>query len=200
MYGLLRSHNVLLCDYNNTEREIAMTHPLEDFRQRLLDDPNIAEKLKLADKYLLGMSKMGDRFILPREHVEVLPVLEYYGNDNEGWCRYVRSIRDMLPKGARLNDVQEVFRTIEIRRVQNSRRERLDAAIKKAIELRKIKDDPAEKRAYADHCTKEWIRQRTAMLLEIRGSNGRVNEDERAVALEKFWSAIDQGITEGEIP
>jgi hypothetical protein len=180
-----------------------MTHPLATLRESLIDDQSVAEKLKLADQYLLTMTKLGTKFVLPREHIELLPVLEYYGGgDVAGWCKYVRSIRDSLPQGNRMADVQEVFRTIEIRRVQGDRRIRLNLAVNKAVELGVIEDTAEAKRQYANKCTQEWSKRRADMLSNIRRtmSNKRVNEDERADVLEEFWKAIEAGIKEGDIP
>jgi hypothetical protein len=176
------------------------THPLVALREKLLDDPDIAAKLKLGDQYLQTMVKMGSSFVLPHDHAELLPILEYYQDDLVGWCNYVKGIRNRMAPSDRMSDVHDVFRTIEVRRVQAERRSRLDAAIKKALQLKRIEDTSEAKKHYANRCTQEWIKQRTAMLSGMRGRNGRVNEDERAVALDAFWAAIDEGITLGEIP
>lgn len=178
-------------------------HPLAELREHLLNAKDPGKLLLMADNYLQSMQKMGNSFVLPHEHTILAPILEYYAGDLRGWVKYVKGIRDRLVRGTEAWDsVYVLYRTLEIRAVQRERRERLSAAVDKAVALGLIEDDVEIKRRYANRCTNEWARMRTARLDSLRAgtSRKRISEDERNEILKEFWDEIDQLIAAGEVP
>lgn len=178
-------------------------HPLAELREHILASPEPATVLRIADDYLNTLARMGDTFVLPAEHKQVRPVLEYYMGDLGGWVKYVKGIRDRIgPKDPRWTAVHDFYRVLEVRRVQRGRRDRINAVVSKGIELGYINDDPFEKLKYANKCTQVWAKWRADILDEARrkSPNNRVSEDHRTTLLEDFWDTVDQQIEKGEIP
>lgn len=176
---------------------------LKEFRATVLRLDRPEEVLRLADKYLAQMQDLGDSFVLPREHILVKPVLEYYAGDLEGWVKFLDSIRQRLPKEGRKfhAGVQELFRTVEVRYVQTQRRARLDAAVQKAVKLRLVPDTYDDKIRYARRCTQEWTKRRMDLLKNsAKGKGSRITVEERETLLDDFWLEIDAEIDRGEVP
>jgi hypothetical protein len=175
---------------------------LKEFRATVLRLDRPEDVLKLADSYLTRMQEMGDKFILPREHVLVKPALEYYAGDLAGWVKFVKSVRDRLPKDGRTfhQGIQELYRTLEIRLTQQERRERLDAAVAVAVKKRLIDDDYDSKMRYARRCTQVWKIRRDNLLKAHIPKKGRISLEERDELLTKFWEDIMAEIRNGEVP
>lgn len=178
-------------------------HPLYTLREKLLDHSNPAELLRIADNYLQSMGKMGEAFVLPAEHRLILPALEFYAGDLDGWVKYVKGIRDRLdPSDSRWRDVYELYRNMEIRRVQRIRRDRLVAVVTEAVKQRLIENTVPARQRYANRCTQHWAKARAAVLDAVRSKtkSGKVSEAERSEVLAEFWAAVDDDIKKGELP
>ena len=176
---------------------------LREFRATVLRLDKPEEVLRLADKYLAQMEEMGDSFVLPREHVLVKPVLEYYAGDQSGWLKFLDSIRQRLPKNRRKfhEGVQELFRTVEVRVVQAERRARIDAAVTMAVRKKLIPADYDSKMQYGRKCTQTWQLRRTDTLAKAAKAQGRkLTVEERELILSEFWREIDAEIVRGELP
>ena len=177
---------------------------LREFRETVLRLDHPETLLILADKYLTDMEAKGDSFILPKEHVAVKPVLEFYAGDLEGWVKFVAGIRDRLPVSGRKfhPEVHMLYRTLEIRLTQQQRRERLSRAVEVAVKKRLIPNDYEEKMRYARRCTKEWQLRKTRLLDALRAGSkqNRVSVAERDSVLRDFWLNIDAEIENGELP
>lgn len=177
---------------------------LREFRDTLLRLDHPEQVLELADKYLSMFEEMGSNFVLPREHILVKPALDYYVGDLAGWVKFVKGVRDRLPMDGRQyhSGVQEFFRKLEVRLTQQERRERLDAALTKAISKRIIPDDYDSKVRYARRCTQSWKLRRDNMLKSASASTktGRLSVAERETLLAEFWSNVDAEIANGELP
>lgn len=179
-----------------------MAHPLAELKSELLgmDDPS--QLLRIADSYLSSMGKLGSAFILPNEHRIIRPILEYFPGDLEAWLKYVRQLYRVMPVGAGRSGVYDLMRTLEIRNTQRERRIRITAATNMAIKLGLIEDLPEERLRYSRRCVQVWTKERQAMLNGMRRNTktGRLNEDERSLALDNFWAQIDEGIAVGKVP
>jgi hypothetical protein len=177
---------------------------LKEFRDTLLRIDRPEDVLRLADTYLHQMETMGDTFILPKEHAMVKPVLEQYAGDLSGWVKFVKNVRDRLPVTGRQfhEGVQELYRTLVVRKTQIERRARLDAAVSVAVQKKLITNDYVTKQNYANRCTQVWKLRRDKML-EIAAKQcrtGRLSVDERETMLEEFWSNVTEEIENGEVP
>lgn len=176
---------------------------LHTFREDLLTHKHPEKVLALADKYLAQLEALKDDFILPSEHRSILPVLEYYAGDLEGWSKFVMSVRDrFLRKTVQYSNVQQLYRTILVRMIQQQRRERLNLAVEQAVKRGVIPDVYDDKIRYSRRCTQAWKLQRDAVLDAARSStkSGRVSAEEREVLLSEFWANVHDDIMKGNLP
>lgn len=175
---------------------------LKEFRSTLLRLDRPEDVLRLADKYLTQQQEMGDNFVLPREHVMVKPVLDYYAGDLAGWVKFVKGVRDRLPVDGRTYHagVHDLYRLLNIRLVQQQRRERLDAAVAVAVKKKFVRDSYEDKQRYARRCTQTWKLRRDNMLKAHVPDRGRISVAEREELLEDFWKQIEAEIANGEVP
>ena len=177
---------------------------LKEFRDTLLRLDRPGEVLRLADTYLRQFEDMGDKFVLPKQYELIKPVLETYYHDLAGWVKFVRGVRDRLPVSGRKYhpEVQELYRTLEIRLMQQTRRERLDKAVAMAVRRKMIESTYDEKMRYARRCTQAWKVRRDNMLTVAskQTSKGRLSVEEREELLAEFWAGIDAEIDNGELP
>lgn len=177
---------------------------LRELRDTLLRIDHPEKLLLLADKYLTQVEELGDDFILPKDHVIIKPILEYYSGDLPGWLKFVKGVRDRLPMAGRKfhEGVNDLYRTLEVRLTQQERRERLDRAVATAVAKKLISNDTTEKIRYARRCTQSW-KMRRENLLKVTASqtgNNRLSVAERETLLHEFWQQIDEEIYNGELP
>lgn len=180
-----------------------MTHPLRTLMQTLINADDSADTLTLADNYLGRMEAMGDDFVLPRDHLLVKPILDYYHNDLTGFTRYVKRVRDgMMPKSESKKNVHEVYRRLLIRLTQQERRVRLDFAANIAIQKALIPDDYHARLRYNERCTAVWGKRKENLLRTVRSETPgkRISTDHREQLLASFWKTIRQELDNGEVP
>ena len=177
---------------------------LKEFRGTLLRLDHPESVLTIADKYLSQMEEMGAHFVLPKEHQVVKPALEFYAGDLAGWVRFVKSVRDRLPKAGRgfHVEVNELYRKLSTRLKQQERRERLTRAVDTALRKQLIDDDYETKMRYARRCTKSWELRKENLLANgaKTAKGGRLSVEDRRVMLDEFWRNVDAEIQNGELP
>ena len=177
---------------------------LKELRDTLLRVDHPEKILSLADTYMKHMQEAGTEFRLPKEHIVVKVLLEYYAEDLGGWVKFVRGVRDRLPMVGRSYHpgVNKVYRTLETRYVQVVRRKRIDAAVAQAVKKRLIEDDYASKVAYSNKCVQAWKLRRDNMLKMAANQtkSGRLSVEEREGMLEEFWLHVDEETRNGELP
>lgn len=176
---------------------------LQQVTGRLLDDRKIAEKLNVADIYIQQYLKLGDHFILPREHAFLKPVIETYARDLPKFVDYVKALRDTVaPGGEEFNGLRELHRRLTVRATQRRMREITDAAVAMAVQKRMISDEYVEKQRYAKRCTQVWAQRRAALRNSLRSNtkSGRVSLEEQEVALAEFWATVRDEVDRGEVP
>ena len=103
----------------------------------------------------------------------------------------------IITAGQKANAYLEICPDSRVRR-----RERVNSAVDKALRLGLLEDAPEVKHRYARRCDAQWKLRRLGMLdtLRRRTTGGRVNETERAEALEAFWNEVDNEIARGDMP
>lgn len=177
---------------------------LKEFRATVLRLDKPEEVLRLADRYLMQMEEMGADFLLPRNHIIVRPILEYYAGDLKGWVKFVKGVRDRLPvEGRKFHEgVHEFYRTLLVRLTQIERRERLDAAVAMALRKRMIEDTYDEKMRYSRRCTQVWKLRKDNLLKQHAASTkkGVLSLEEREELLAEFWTQVGDEIANGELP
>jgi hypothetical protein len=145
---------------------------------------------------------MGDAFALPARYADMKPFIDVFVGDAKLWRDFVVSVRNALiyKAPARL-EVQELFRTIDIRITQRERRERLARAVAAALDKHLIVDDYKVKTEYANLLTRDWLRRKETLLRSHReGGKQRLTVDYRRTLLDEFWAKIDAEIEKGELP
>lgn len=172
-----------------------------DLTQHLLNDPSIADKLRLVDDYITHRMRAGRRFILPNEHGELEPLIEEYGANFAKFVNYVRSLRDtVMPRSEVYISLHELYRTLEVRLVQQQRRDRA----RRALEIYERKNPRAsydDKMRWLRKLEQSWGRRRMAKMEEYRRktATGRLSTEEREGILKEFWQDIDREIAVGKI-
>jgi hypothetical protein len=177
--------------------------PLSAVTATLLRNPDkVEEWLTIADKHMTSYEDNPEVFLLPKAHEFLKPLIEAYSNNLEGFTQYVLEIRDSFDRRSlQFVKVQAIYRRLNGRYVQQSRRERMARAIIKAEAL--YGEIPYTKRmqwmAEQEHI---WAQRRLAFLEQQRKrlKQDRLSTDLRTEMLLEFWDIIDTEIYEGNLP
>lgn len=169
----------------------------------LLRSPDkLHEWLSIADKHMQTYAEDPKKFLLPRAHVFLLPLIEHYALNLEGFTQYLLGLRDSFDRNSRTyKDVQKVYRRIGGRYIQQQRRERMDRAVAKAEEL--YGEIPFMPRmqwmADLEH---HWAKRRLSFLdaNRKRYEKDRLPAEDRIELLAEFWEQIDSEIYRGDVP
>lgn len=177
---------------------------LRELRSYVLKEPERgARVLALADKYLQMYDKLGDDFRLPRDDIKVKPVIEYFAGDPAGYAAWLRRLRDDLPaRSVAADEINTLYRRVEVRALQRERRSRENRGLAKALAAGLVAGDYESKQRYLRKLVLEWSLRRHATLKEHRRrvSGKHLSLDEQAEILQKFWQEIDDEIARGELP
>lgn len=177
--------------------------PLSAVTATLLRNPDkVEEWLTIVDKHMTSYEDNPDVFLLPKAHEFLKPLIEAYSNHLEGFVQYVLELRDNFDRRSlQFVQVQAIYRRLNGRYVQQSRRERMAKAIIKAEAL--YGEIPYTKRmqwmAEQEHI---WAQRRLAFLEQQRKrlKLDRLSTDLRTEMLLEFWDIIDTEIYEGNLP
>lgn len=177
--------------------------PLSAVTETLLRNPDkVEEWLTIVDKHMTSYEDNPDVFLLPKAHEFLKPLIEAYSNHLEGFVQYVLELRDNFDRRSlQFVQVQAIYRRLNGRYVQQSRRERMARAIIKAEAL--YGEIPYTKRmqwmAEQEHI---WAQRRLAFLEQQRKrlKLDRLSTDLRTEMLLEFWDIIDTEIYEGNLP
>lgn len=175
---------------------------IRELTQKLIDDPRAADKLKLADGYIVSKHKLGRQFVLPREHAEIQPLLDKYAQDLPGFVEYVKGIRDtVVPRGNTYVSLHELYRTLKVRQTQQERRDRAHRAIT-WFEKKHPKATTEQKSRWLRKLEQQWGRERMQAMSDARRKTRRprLTTAEREEVLAEFWVAVDKEIAAGDLP
>ena len=175
---------------------------LPELTDHLIKDPRAAEKLRLADSYMLQVERMGRQFILPSEHTVLEPIIDKYAKNFPRFVAYVRELRDTVqPRSESYIALHELYRMLEVRLVQQQRRERARKALT-WLEKQSPKATAEQKQRWIRKLEQQWGKRRMAAMEEARRrtASGRLSTAERESVLEEFWTDIDQEVADGELP
>lgn len=176
---------------------------LSEFTETLLRNPDrLSNWLSIADKHMQTLAQNPDLFTLPKAHEFMRPLIESFHKDTEGFTFYLIELRDKFDRNSsQFVEVQKVYRRINGRHVQASRRERIRRAVAKAEEI--WGEIPYTVRmqwmARLEH---EWAQRRLVFLDQARRrlKTERMSTEQRTEVLLEFWDMIDTEIYEGNIP
>ena len=192
--------------YAHTEKGLDVPNnltPLGATTERLLRNPDkINDLLIIVDKHMQSYANDKNLFVLPKQHEFLQPIIEAYSHDTGGFCEYLLNIRDNFDRKSRqFVDVQAIYRRINGRHVQHTRRERMAKAVKRADELFGPIAYTKRMQWMAD-LEHEWARRRLAFLEAQRKrlKQERLSTELRTEMLLEFWEIIDTEIFEGVLP
>ena len=96
----------------------------------LYKQSNIAIALMLMDDYMQRVNKLGKQFKLPRGDAWMLPILERFAYDLQGYVKFVRAVcDDWADNRAQRAELVKFYRTLVVRAIQQMRRDRLGQAL-----------------------------------------------------------------------
>jgi len=177
--------------------------PLSAVTATLLRNPDkVKEWLTIVDKHMTSYADNPEVFLLPKAHEFLKPLIEAYAHNLEGFTQYLLELRDNFDRRSlQFVEVQAIYRRLNGRFVQQSRRDRMARAIIKAdtlfgaIAYTKRMQWMAE----LEHV---WARRRLAFLEQQRKrlKQDRLSTELRTEMLLEFWDIIDTEIYEGNIP
>ncbi len=177
---------------------------LRSVRDTLLSISNPGQVLRFVDNEMDKVRAQGDMYELSSTYAWLKPLLEFYTEDLEGWVKFIKNVRDKLPrKSAEYADVRDFHKVVNVRNIQRRTRAMIDVATQLAIRTKKLKaDDYHAKLIYAKRCVQAWGKRRDQMLQAIRDASptGRVSVDHREELLAEFWDRIAREVNEGVIP
>lgn len=169
----------------------------------LLRNPDkVGEWVTVADRYMQTYVEDPEAFLLPKAHEFMKPLIEAYALNLEGFTHYLVGLRDCFDKrSTQFNKIQAIYRRINGRHVQQTRRERIGRAVDKAEEL--YGELPYTQRIqWMAHLEHEWAQRRMAFLEQQRQKlkTERLSVEIRTELLAEFWNDIDTEIYEGKLP
>ena len=177
--------------------------PLSAVTATLLRNPDkVKEWLTIVDKHMTSYADNPEVFLLPKAHEFLKPLVEAYAHNLEGFTQYLLELRDNFDRRSlQFVEVQAIYRRLNGRFVQQSRRDRMARAIIKADTL--FGEIAYTKRmqwmAELEHV---WAQRRLAFLEQQRKrlKQDRLSTELRTEMLLEFWDIIDTEIYEGNIP
>lgn len=172
-------------------------------RERLLKDPDkICERLNVVDKHMQSYDQQHQTVALPVGFEFLQPLATAYARDLGGFLAFILDLRDSFDRRSRhFVDIQKLYRRVNGRYVQQSRRERMARATEKAEAL--FGPVPYPKRIqWMTDMEHEWARRRLEFLKVVRKRSGEqhLSTEDRAEALLEFWDIIDTEIYDGRLP
>jgi len=185
------------------ELENGSASPLKECTNTLLRNPDkVKEWLSLADNYMQTFVQNKTMFLLPKAHEFLKPLIDAYAHDPDGFVQFLIELRNCYDRGStQFVEVQAIYRRVNGRYVQQSRRERIGRAVAKAEEL--YGEIPFTHRmqwmADLEH---DWAQRRLAFLEQQRERLKlvRLSTELRTEYLLEFWDIVDTEIYEGKIP
>ena len=168
---------------------------------QLMNDPEAAVKLRLVDSYIAHRERAGRKFVLPPTHSELAPLIEQYSSNFPRFVQYVKDLRDTVePRSEAYISLHELYRTLEVRLVQQQRRDRARRALD-VYEKRNPKASYEEKVRWMRRVEQAWGRRRMAELEahRRRTATGRISTEEREEILKGFWEQVDDEIKRGDV-
>jgi len=163
-----------------------------------------AGELRQADRYMALYNRAPSKFILPRKHAHLKPLIASYVNAPVQFLHLARYIRDQIREiqGDSLlyRQMQEFQRLLKIRLAQNERRARAGRLNAWMAEHRK--DLTARQRqAWIRQIEDHWLGRRRAIEADARRhAGGTLPEEVLADLREAHWEQIEQQITAGQFP
>lgn len=170
----------------------------------LMRAPDIAHWMRLADSYMQAYNRVPDRFILPKEHAVLQPVIEAYALDQDAFVQYLLALRNSS-EGPAYDELHDLYRTVSMRVMQTGRRARLRNATVMLVPI--IEETIGRQLRYEDEMAvsrfieQSWGAMRLTTLASARNQRAdkRLPTEERAAVLTEFWNEIDAALARGQV-
>ena len=176
---------------------------LSECTNTFLRNPDrVQDWLKLVDNYMQTYAQNADVFLLPKAHEFMKPLIEAYAANLEGFTHYLIGLRDSYDRGSeQFQQIQTIYRRVNGRYVQQSRRDRIKRAVDKAEQMYG-EANYRDRLAWMADLEHEWAQRRLAFLEQQRTrlKLERLSTELRTELLLEFWDIIDTEIYEGNIP
>lgn len=171
----------------------------------LLQSNDPSDDLLMVETLMDNVRQRGTEYEISRTYLHLVPFVEAYTYNMVGWLKFVRSVRDDIASiygrgSAKYMGMQKFFRTLEVRYVQQMRRERLRQAVA-WLEVEHPGLTTEQKKLWCKRLEQLWMKQRRAWLAAHRKQHGkRLNLDEQREVLDAFWADVDDNIKQGNLP
>lgn len=178
---------------------------LVELTHKIIDHDDPASLLEHADDYCFTYRRMGaDKFILPADHAELLPIIEAYAHRPHAFLRYTQMVRDEVHaayKGmSKAEEMQEFYRNLVVRVAQASLRDRRRRALA-WLEKNYPHATTSERAAWVARLEKQWTQLRRSILAaERKQAGGRLPMSRVSEITEGFWTMVDEDIDAGNLP
>ena len=163
---------------------------------------DIATWLRMADAYISQRNKMGDKFVLPRDHEILAPIISSFATDMGAFGDYIRALRDAT-EGAANAEMHELYRVVSVRALQVVRRTRLRKAVKALTQTNALGEVNYEGELRIGRLLEQsWGEMRMAAMADERSATTarKLNAEDRRILLDAFWKDIDTQIEAGSVP
>lgn len=169
---------------------------------KLVADETRVNLITEIDFQLKSYKESPDLYILPNACKWMTPALEAFGEDPEGWLRFIRRVRREFPKRSESSKaLAEVYRRVDSRVDAQIRRARLARAVAAYIDSRGHFADAREEKEYAKDLQLLWTLTRKNRLISLRRVRGDTLPYEvQSDLFEAFWGEIDQAIEQKQLP
>lgn len=179
---------------------------LYDAAYRILRSPNPKEELVLVDSYMTSFNKNPKRFVLPREHAYLLPIIEAFASTPHKFLGFVRDMRDDaidardIPKDVVMG-LQEFSRTLVVRLIQRRQRS-LEAAARAWFKQAYPHVDAPVRNRWLVRVKRTWSKQLKAAEQSYRKGAGvrHIPRDELDDLRASFWDGVMKSIEQGDLP
>lgn len=178
---------------------------LRDSTSRLLRSNDIVGYMRLADAYIRAYNKVPTKFVLPKQHEILKPVIEAFAKDTGAFADYIRILRDSVD-GVAKDELHDLYRSVSVRALQVVRRTRLRKALVALLpQLEKVAGRPLsyeQQMLLLKQIEHEWGKMRMDAMSKERTAlkSARINSEERTRVLDQFWADMDKAIERGDIP
>ncbi len=178
-----------------------MDPELDNVFTHLVQAPNRAKLIEIADAQIMAYRRAPDVYIIPNTYRWATPLVEHFAQDMGGWHQFGYELADRFPK--RSEDrmaINDVLRRILGRWDAEVRRERLERAIQVHEQTHGALGSRREQQEYATRLQTYWKILRLNALRKLAVENPTVSQEDRALTLAEFWGGIGTQIDRGNVP
>lgn len=176
---------------------------LYDVHSRIVNAGRPEELLEAAYMQLHSYRLSPEHYVLPNTYKWMLPLIENYGEDPEGFLEFARSVVDHFPKRSDTRiPVQLVYRRVNSWVDQIIRRERVGHGLDTHRKVHGEFPDKPTEHAYAKNLFSWWMLRRKNMLglLTRNSPDGKSTAQDRADACTRYWQEVHDDLLAGKVP